>query len=341
MIQSNEMTPSGETRPLEVVREEGFATSVPSNGYHWWYIDALSDDGSHGLTIIVFIGSVFSPYYAAARRRGPADPQNFCAVNVALYNPDGKRWALTERGARNLQRTREWMQIGPSGIRWEGNTVEVSINELTVPLPGRLRGRVRLELPMQSTQDYRIDRHSHHRWWPISPNCRAEVHMQRPDLHWQGHGYFDSNRGSEPLETAFTDWDWSRSSLADGGSLVQYHTRARDTQPEPAQALALRFSAEGGVTELEPLPQMKLPSTTIWRIRRSTQADAGTRPEVKRTFEDTPFYARSWLLNDVLGERADTVHESLCLNRFSQRWVQTLLPFRMPRYTRAVRGGPG
>ncbi len=35
----------------------------------WWYVDALSDDGRHGLTLIAFIGSVFSPYYAWARRR--------------------------------------------------------------------------------------------------------------------------------------------------------------------------------------------------------------------------------------------------------------------------------
>ena len=64
-----------------------------AGGYAWWYVDALSDDGQHGLTLIAFIGSVFSPYYAWARRRGPADPQNHCALNVALYGPGGNRWA--------------------------------------------------------------------------------------------------------------------------------------------------------------------------------------------------------------------------------------------------------
>ncbi|MEQ8516068.1 MAG: hypothetical protein RIC38_10725, partial [Chromatocurvus sp.] len=77
----------------------GFAAAVGSNGYQWWYIDALSDDGRFGLTIIVFVGSVFSPYYAAARRRGPTDPGNHCAINAVLYNPGGRKvWALTERG---------------------------------------------------------------------------------------------------------------------------------------------------------------------------------------------------------------------------------------------------
>ena len=47
-----------------------FDQIVPHNGYAWWYVDALSDDGENGITIIAFIGSVFSPYYAFARRRG-------------------------------------------------------------------------------------------------------------------------------------------------------------------------------------------------------------------------------------------------------------------------------
>jgi hypothetical protein len=53
--------------------------------YLWWYVDALSDDGRHGLTIIAFVGSVFSPYYAWAHARGPALADDHCAINVALY----------------------------------------------------------------------------------------------------------------------------------------------------------------------------------------------------------------------------------------------------------------
>jgi len=45
---------------------------VKPGGYAWWYVDALSADGRFGLSIIAFVGSVFSPYYALARRRGAA-----------------------------------------------------------------------------------------------------------------------------------------------------------------------------------------------------------------------------------------------------------------------------
>ncbi|PIY72746.1 MAG: carotenoid 1,2-hydratase, partial [Rhodobacterales bacterium CG_4_10_14_0_8_um_filter_70_9] len=34
-------------------------------------MDGLSDDGRHGITLIAFIGSVFSPYYYWAGRARP------------------------------------------------------------------------------------------------------------------------------------------------------------------------------------------------------------------------------------------------------------------------------
>jgi len=48
------------------------STSRSKLGRHvWWYVDAISDDGQHALSVIAFVGSVFSPYYAwaFARRR--------------------------------------------------------------------------------------------------------------------------------------------------------------------------------------------------------------------------------------------------------------------------------
>ncbi|NDA16904.1 MAG: carotenoid 1,2-hydratase, partial [Burkholderiaceae bacterium] len=56
-----------------------FDQAVGSGAYLWWYVDALSDDGQHGLVMIAFVGSVFSPYYALARRRhAHVNPENHC-----------------------------------------------------------------------------------------------------------------------------------------------------------------------------------------------------------------------------------------------------------------------
>ena len=79
---------SGRLAAASPARGPRFDRPVPPGGYVWWYVDALSDDGRHGLTLIAFIGSVFSPYYAwRAARRG--DPLDHCALNVALYGAAG------------------------------------------------------------------------------------------------------------------------------------------------------------------------------------------------------------------------------------------------------------
>ena len=91
-----------ESEPLPAPR---FDRVVERNGYLWWYFDALSDDGRLGFTVIAFVGSVFSPYYAAARRAGRGDPDHHCAINVALYGEGPHRWAHTERGRDALHRS--------------------------------------------------------------------------------------------------------------------------------------------------------------------------------------------------------------------------------------------
>ena len=84
----------------------------------------MSDDGEHGLTVIAFLGSVFSPYYAWARGRGVAKPEDHVALNVALYGPRA-RWAMTERGAGSLVRDADHLVIGPSGLAWDGTTLTI------------------------------------------------------------------------------------------------------------------------------------------------------------------------------------------------------------------------
>ena len=152
--------------------------------------------------------------------------------------------------------------------------------------------------------------------------------MRSPRLRWRGDAYIDANWGSEPLETGFERWDWSRGMLDDGRCAVLYNRRARGHADE---TLALLFDRHGGVEHFAPPPDRRLAPTRVWRIPRATQADAGAVPRVTATFEDTPFYARSLIETRLLGQPLTAMHESLCLDRFSRRWVQTLLPFRMPR----------
>jgi len=303
-----------------------FDQEVPAGGYHWWYVDALSDDGRHGLTIIAFIGSVFSPYYKWARRKAPAEPSNHAAINVALYGAGGHKWAMTERGRAAVTRDTAGFRVGPSALTWDGDSLRLDLDEVTFPIPGRIRGSVRLYPLSRNTEAWALDAEGLHQWQPLCPTARVEVALEKPGLAWQGHGYLDSNWGAVPLEASFIRWDWSRAPVQ-GGSAVLYEGLRRDGQPF---ALALHFDAEGRPTAFTAPEPRVLPTTRIWRIPRHTRAE-GADAVVEATLEDTPFYARSLVRTRLLGERTTAVHESLELDRFTLPIVQAMLPFRMPR----------
>ena len=316
----------------EIVKPPGppaFDLKVIQDGYRWWYLDAVSDDGRHALVIIAFVGSVFSPYYYRARQKGRGVPENFCAINVALYGNSGQRWALTERGSASLSRTRDRLTIGPSEMTWDGRSLTVAVDEWGVPVPRRLRGTIRLYPSTFTDRAYALDRAGGHSWWPIAPCSRIEVDMRQPGLCWQGDAYLDANWGAEPLESRFVRWDWSRAILDDGSCAVLYNRLERG---QPMQSLGLRIAQSGTVRAFEPPVDSRLPKTRIWQIRRGTQAEPGFTPQVCETLEDTPFYARSIIDTRLFGQRLTAMHESLSLTRFSRPWVQALLPFRMPRF---------
>ncbi len=302
----------------------------------------MSDDGREALTVIAFVGSVFSPYYAAARRRGGAEPEDHCAINVAVYGERGKRWSMTERGRGTIERTPERFVVGPSTLAWQPGCLALQIDEIAVPWPRRIRGEVRLEAAAMFNHPVALDTAGRHHWSALAPCARVEVDLEAPRRRWSGHGYLDMNAGDEPLEDAFACWHWSRATLADGSTAVLYEVQRRaidrtDDRPDDRiddfSGFGLRFDPGGTVTSFVPAAPAALPGTA-WGIARGTRADDPARTRVRRTLEDTPFYARSVLSQRLLGEDVTAVHESLSLDRFRARWVQALLPFRMPRRAR-------
>ena len=301
-----------------------FDQPVQRDGYAWWYLDAISDDGRHGLTLIAFIGSVFSPYYAWARARGNGDPLAHCAINVALYGPGG-RWSMTERGSQAVSRQPESLRIGPSGLHWDGECLSIELQEWAAPLPRRVRGRILVHPTVCNGAGVELDPGGRHRWTPVWPAARVEVELQHPALDWSGPGYLDHNTGTEPLERCFDNWSWSRAETS-RGPVVLYDRQ--DCQGEH-QSLALHFDHSGQVHTL-PSPQAVSLPRSRWGVARPTRSDDG-KARIEAVWEDTPFYTRSVVSLGLLGERVTAVHESLSLRRFSAPWVQLMLPFRMPR----------
>lgn len=305
-----------------------FNEDIPAGGYSWWYVDAISDDGQHGLTIIAFLGSVFSPYY---KRSGRGDPLDHASLNVALYGPQ-HRWVMTERGRGAVERDASNLVIGPSAVRWDGEALTIDIVEgdtrLFVPWQRPVRGRVRVFPEALNRTAFALDGAESHIWHCLAPRARIEVEMSSPGISWSGKAYLDHNRGAEPLEAGFNTWHWSRAHLNEG-ALVCYEGERGDGS---LFASALRFGADGVPEPVDLPPIAQLPPSK-WRVDRRTRSDIGVA-EVRRTWEDTPFYARSELASRFAGEEVVAVQESLDMRRFSSPLVQFMLPYRMPRRAR-------
>ena len=286
----------------------------------------MSADGQFGLTIIAFVGSVFSPYYAWDRQRKITQPDNYCALNVALYNKQAARWAMTERGAQHCQRDEKQFTIGPSQLRWEDNTLVIDIDEIAVPLPRRVRGQVRVQADTWFDFSTPIDSAGKHRWGPLAPSARVVVDLQQPAQQWTGHAYLDSNEGDEPIDRSCHEWDWSRSLMKDGSTAVIYDIQGKTSAQD--KLLALRFMPDGTVNHFQAPPRQQL-SPTAWRIQRRMRSEASV--QVKDQLEDTPFYHRALLQSSLMGETVQSFHETLYMPRLVSPLVQAMLPWRMPR----------
>jgi carotenoid 1,2-hydratase len=231
---------------------------------------------------------------------------------------------MTERGAVALARSTDCFAVGQSALHWDGQGLDIDIDEVCAPLPRRLIGRVRLDAEILNPRIFELESQGRHFWRPIAPLARVSVDMAQPGIRWKGHAYFDMNHGDEPLEAGFRAWSWSRARLRDQARIFYEAESRRGGQT----ALSLAFDANGSVVE-RPAPSLVRLPKTLWRLPRFTRSEQPAH--VLSTLEDAPFYARSRIAHRVDGEDAISVHESLDLDRFSNPLVKAMLPFRMPR----------
>ena len=246
-------------------------------------------------------------------------------MNVALYGPRATRWAMTERKRPAVARDRRVLSIGRSQLEWKRDGLTISIDEVAAPWPRRLRGTVRVEPTGVNAREFELAARGGHLWRPIAPRARVSVDLDAPASRWSGDGYFDMNVGNEPLEDGFIDWTWSRAALGAGAGVI-YDARPREGGPV---SMALRFNRDAEF-EMAPLPPPAALPRSRWRVPRATRADDGIA-SISKSFEDTPFYARSLVSGKLFGENVASMHESLALDRFAHPLVKLMLPFRMPR----------
>lgn len=301
----------------------------------------MSDDGRYGLTLILMIGSVFSPYYRKAIDRGAGDPSRHAAVNLALYNlgrPGGSwlgpalgrrdrdLWVLTEGG--RLARESGALSIGHTRATWDGEALRVELRERTSPIASPVEGELIVRPAAVADEVHALDGAGKHVWSPIAPFGRVEVKLRDPRLSWAGPAYLDHNAGDEPLARGFRGWTWSRVTTDDSTTVVYDVTQ----RGGGSHRIARSFRADGARETCAGPERTARLARTGWQIERSVRTLGDTSLALGRTLEDTPFYARSHLVGTMGGKPANGVHEVVEMDRFESPIVQKMLPYRMRRF---------
>ncbi|MEM8554634.1 MAG: carotenoid 1,2-hydratase [Pseudomonadota bacterium] len=285
----------------------------------------MSDDGTRAVSVIAFIGSVFSPWYAWSGRKRP---QNHCCINVATYGPGG-RFTMTDRGERALKAEAHRFQVGPSQVRWTGKELLIEVNEWAAPphIGARVTGTIVVVPNQLYDAELALTEDDAHIWRPFAPTSRISVYLNGPGWQWDGHGYFDANFGTRALEADFSYWTWGRFPSGDG-SVCFYDADRRDGT---SLAAGIRFD-DHGAHHME-LPPKRPLRRTLWTLYRETRGDQGCKPRQVKAMLDAPFYSRAAVETVIDGKRTVGVHEALDLNRFRSPLLKPMLAVRVPRWT--------
>lgn len=287
--------------------------------------------------MIIFVGSVFSPWYFSRISKGERPkPSEHCAVNVALTSKrtGASRWIFTEYDRFDGELSRG-ITIGKSSLSKRTDGVyELSLEDRppAYALPMGIKGRVRFTsdgpTAVPSTGPFVLDRDGAHRWAPVAPRCRVDVDLSAPNLRFSGDGYHDVNHGDEPLGAAFSRWHWARSHERDR-TRIRYDRALRDGT---RRVLDIESDRDGlRYVHRDDERAMKL-AMGAWTLMEpaALHVDSGPALTNVRRVESSPFYARY----TARTQRAARGREHLDLDRFALPSMQRMLPFRARRDAR-------
>lgn len=247
-------------------------------------------------------------------------------MNVATYGPGG-RFAMTDRGTSALRTTADTFTVGPSSMTWTGNALIIDINEVSsLPLISRMQGQITVTPSAITDVEVPLTPDGAHIWRPFAPVSRITVDLAAKGWQFTGHGYFDSNFGTRPLETDFSYWTWGRYPTRAGATCFYDATRRDGT----SLATAIAFNDNGTATQIDAPPRTPF-KRTLWALRRETRADPGTTPRQTHAMLDAPFYSRAVVQTQINGEKTQGVHEALDLNRYANPLLKPMLAVRVPR----------
>ncbi|WP_163990079.1 carotenoid 1,2-hydratase [Pyxidicoccus caerfyrddinensis] len=287
-----------------------------AGAYRWFYADVTA--GPFSAVCIFMLGSLFSPRYSVAARRGGL-PQEHSAVNFALYHEGVRRlWVLSEYPRAEVVSPGQ-LRIGRSTLTYSGaGTVRMDVDDWTAPWGRPVRASLTLEPMTPVGEVVRLMPELPHYWQALAPRARARLEVPSLGVEADGLGYHDTNHGDELLGTRLSGWHWARTHREDA-TVVDYHL------PDGVPPLRVVAEERGVRCERAPAQEARPTSMTGWGLRVPSRLHAGNEVVGEaRLLESSPFYARL----EARKGRFDSLGEVADFRRFHSPFIRWMAHFR-------------
>lgn len=276
-------------------------------GYEWWYFDALSADGNHGVVVIFYEGNPFSTRYnRALLSGGDPVPSNFPAISISVYE-DGKPiyYSFTEFDKDDCSFSEEQLRlkVGPHRVKstlTQGKLkYELELSE-TLPSGDRLEAALAFESSTAGQLWGGTSKNDNgHQWNLVQPRAAVQGTIrvtgsgENPqNIAFEGEGYHDHNTGQEPMRQEFREWYWGRIHF-EHATLVYYVMDRQDEEQHQAWLIDQRNELLEVFDEIELIDE-QFTLFGLKTARKITLRSAGAEVQIQQShlLDNGPFYQR-------------------------------------------------
>lgn len=337
-----------------------------SEGFEWWYFDALSEDGTDAVVIIFLDNFIFSPRYNSQnkktsigkqlknkfflRKREEASANKFPAV-VFIYYRNGKPVyrAINEFPAADFYASREQpdCRIGNSSFSFKsapyGSGYLLSIDVM-------LRKKCRLKADFEwllIESDFlpkpKIDSRDVHNWNLVSPRSDVSGKITVSDrkgvnqdtIHFRGTGYHDHNQDDRWMPETIKDWHWGRAHFLDSTAVFY---RYNEIGQKPVNKLFVvrngELRARDAACEEQTFSRDKFGIKYPERLRFVSEDNLRLRVKQTKIIDSSFFYLRflsemTLTLRDGKPRKTIGITEYLAPKALKYRWLDWLVNMRI------------
>ena len=236
-----------------------------SQGYEWWYFDALSDDGRDALVVIFLDNFIFSPRYNSNCRKQSKQRKNslnnssennqpakeeidhFPAV-AFFYYQDGKPIyrAINEFTPESFSADTNLpaCKLGENSFKFESAPYG---SGYLLSIKADLRGKRKLEAKLEwlsVESDFLphkefVDLEETHHWNLVCPRSDVTGSIKVSDekgksldvRHFRGTGYHDHNCDRRWLPQTVKEWQWGRVHFSDATAVYYRYCELNGDEP--------------------------------------------------------------------------------------------------------------